>query len=133
MNSEVVPYHLCCKALENLYLEDSYVESISKEDSSICFDMEFVLTENHEFYSPPKENEQYCYRRGKLVFLSCSSDKLELSNRPASTDANGEKDIGNIDYFVETDEGYFLEGCWGSLKVNCEKVSVVYESDGAQS
>ena len=131
MSSEAVPYHLCCKALEDLYLEDSYVESISTVDSSIYFQIDFVLTENHKFYRPPRENEQYCYRRGKLVFISCSSHKLKLSNRLPSTDADGKKDIGNIDYFVETDAGCFLEGCWGSLKVNCEKISVVYEPDGA--
>ena len=131
MSSEAVPYHLCCKALENLYLEDSYVLDISKSDSSIYFDMEFVLTENHKLYHPPKENEQYCYKRGKLEFSSCPSSTLKLSKRRPSTDVNGEEDIGNIDYFVESYEGYFLEGCWGSLKAKCDKISVIYEVDEA--
>ena len=131
MSSEAVPYHLCCKALENLYLEDSFVLDISKNDSSLRFDMEFVLTENHEFYHLPKENEQYCYRRGRLEFLSCSSTTLQLSNQLPSTDANGEKDIGNIHYFVSSNGGYFLEGDWGSLKVKCDKVSVTYEPEAA--
>jgi len=105
------------------------VLNIFKDASSIRFDMEFVLTEKHKLYQPPKENEQYCYRRGKLEFLSCSSNTLELSNRHPSTDASGEKDIGNIDYFVESDEGYFLEGCWGSLKAKSDEVSVTYEPE----
>ena len=128
MSSEAVPYHLCCEALANLYLEDSYVLDIAKGNNSIRFNVEFVLTENHEFYYPPKENEQYCYKRGQLEFISCSSTTLQLSNQTPSTDANNEKDIGNIDCFISSNEGYFLEGCWGSLKVKCDTVSVTYES-----
>ena len=133
MSTEPLPYHLCCKALEHLYLKDSYVLNISTKSNSIFFDMEFVLTEKHELYHFPRTGEQYCYRRGKLEFNSYKWSNLQLSNRPPSTDATGEKDYGNIDYFVKIKDGYFLEGDWGSLETNCEKIAVEYELDGASS
>ena len=134
MLSEAVRYHQCCEALANLYLEDSYVLDISEEDNSIRFDMEFVLTEKHKLYHPPKEKEQYCYKRGQLEFLSTSSSTiLQLSNNLPSIDANGEKDIGNIDYFVGLNDKYFLEGDWGSLDVVCENVSVKYYAERTAS
>jgi len=130
MGCEAQPYHLCCEATENLYLESSYVLDISKADSSIIFDMEFILTKKHELYHLPKEKEKYCYKKGQLKFLSCSPNtSLQLSNNLPSIDAAGEKDIGNIDYFIGSDGEYFLEGDWGKLDVKCAKITVTYETE----
>lgn len=123
---ETRQYHLCCKALENVYLEDSYVLHIKRNESSIYFDIEFVLTEDHQLYIAPNKNERYCYRRGMLEFSSCSLVDFQSANRSPSTDANGEKDLGNIDSFVDSDGRYFLEGCWGRLKVECDTIKVNY-------
>jgi len=129
MTAEAVPYHLYCAVLSNLYLEDSYVLNIAEKESSINFDMEFVLTEEHELYQSPKKNEQYCYSRGQLNFLDCSSTSLQLSNNLTSIDADGEQDIGNIDFFVNSNGNYLLEGDWGNLKVKCASVSVTYKTE----
>ena len=125
------PYHEDFDALENIYLEDSYVLNISKEKDSVVFEMEFVLTHKHSLYRPAKKNEKYCYRHGRLQFSECSMVRLQRSNCPPSTDANGDIDFGNVDSFVKTNEKVSLNGCWGVLEADCAKVSVEFDNIGS--
>jgi hypothetical protein len=127
VSTTATPYFEACEALENIYLEDSYVLSAFEKNDLVSFEMEFVLTEQHELYHPPKQNERYCYKRGWLKFLSCSSVNMQLSNQLPSTDANGDKDLGNIDTFEQVAEKFFLQGCWGSLQTKCKKVIVDFD------
>ncbi|MCK6265885.1 hypothetical protein KP803_21750 [Vibrio sp. ZSDE26] len=52
----------------DIYLEDSFVLSICESSNEISFIVEAVLTENHPLYTSPKNDEQYCYQKGKIVF-----------------------------------------------------------------
>ena len=122
-----VTYHEAYEVLRNVYLEDSYVLNIIEEADSVAFEMEFVLTEGHSLYHSPKPSEQYCYRKGRLQFLSCASAELKLSNQRPSTDANGETDLGNIDTFEKVSETHVLQGCWGKLEVNCNKLEIEFD------
>ncbi len=122
-----IPYHEAYDLLRNVYLEDSYVLDIVEESDSIVFEMELVLRKGHSLYHLPKPSEKYCYKKGALRFLSCSSKKLELSNQRPSVDASGETDLGNIDWFEKISETAFLEGCWGKLEVNYGKFEVEFD------
>lgn len=59
--------------LKNIYLEDSFVLGIKEKNNEIEFIVDFVLTENHPLYSIPKENENYCYKKGILLFKGVTS------------------------------------------------------------
>ena len=64
----------------HIYLEDSYVLDIIKSKNKICFSMEFVLTEEHPYYSTPKPDEQYCYLKGKIIFLNIINNIINIQN-----------------------------------------------------
>ena len=123
-------YNEVISNLASIYLEDSWVLDITKNDDTVSFDMEFVLTEDHELYHSPKPNEQYCYKKGQLIFSSCSSIFLQLSNQKPSIDANGETDLGNIDSFTIMDEHFTLEGDWGTLEAECANVGLKFAHKG---
>ena len=65
------PYHKL-PVLQDIYLEDSFVLGINTDENTALFEMEFVLTEDHDGYRPPRENEQYCYKKGTLRFDKCA-------------------------------------------------------------
>ena len=50
---------------------DEILNSI--KNNEIKYEVEFVLTEDHPLYSIPPEKEQYCYRKGVLLFKGVSS------------------------------------------------------------
>jgi hypothetical protein len=104
--------------LERLYLEDSWVLGVYESATSLIFDLDAVLTEQHLDWHPPKPGEQYAYRRVALTFPAVRSiEWLSRGSHPA-TDASGENDWGNIDSFAVVDDGvYELEGDWGHVRV----------------
>ncbi len=55
--------------LEDVYLEDSWVLDIVARPGTVRFDMDFVLRESHGSYHAPTPGEQYCYKRGRLLFF----------------------------------------------------------------
>ena len=122
-------YHEAFIQLAEVYLEDSWVLDITKNDDLVLFEMDFVLTERHNYFHPPKSGEQYCYRKGSLFFSSFSSAVLKLSNEKPSIDANGEIDLGNIHSFTAVNRKVSLEGDWGTLKVDRPKVTVKFDSE----
>lgn len=117
------------EGFENLYIEDSYVLSIETKniDKKLIFSMEFVLNESHPLYESPKVGEQYCYRLGQIVFSDVEKILWLSKNLQAIYDPCGSIDYGNIDSFLLTEEGYYLIGEWGELKVLAESVMVNFE------
>jgi hypothetical protein len=102
---------------EHVYLEDSYVLGIDTTLQTVTIDMDVVLIETHPLYKKPPLNEQYCYRKGQIIFPNCKEVKwIEKSMFPF-TDATGEVDYGNIDSFVLIDGRYEIEGDWGRLDI----------------
>jgi len=114
------------EGFSEIYLEDSFVLAISELDNEISFIVEIVLTENHPLYTKIKENEKYCYKRGKIIFQNLNKVKWLDKNIKPFTDSAGTEDYGNIDIFELSDEGYELSGDWGMLKVNSSPVKLVW-------
>ncbi len=109
---------------ENTYLEDSFVLSIEEFESSLSFIVEVVLTENHPLYSSPNTGEQYCYRKGKIIFQELKSVEWSNRNTQPFTDAVDSEDYGNIDAFILDADGYHLSGDWGEVVVNSSPVKL---------
>lgn len=108
-----------------LYLEDSFVLQIIETTESVSFKMEFVLTEDHPLFSPPKDGEAYCYQFGTIDFAELIKVKWVSKNEKLiSVDANGDNDLGNIDLFYKIGEDYFLEGDWGKVVISCKTLKV---------
>ena len=105
-------------SLAHLYLEDSFVLNITATPGQVVFGMEFVLLPGHELYSPPADGEQYCYRRGSLVFSSVRSISWTGQGVPPAIDpVDGSQDFGNIDSLRPADSAYALGGDWGEMQI----------------
>ncbi|GGH47464.1 hypothetical protein GVY41_04280 [Frigidibacter albus] len=106
---------------EHLYLEDSFVLAILYDAAEVRFEMEFVLTEQHPDFQPPRSGEQYCYRRGTIRFPK-GAEVVEVLRRDVSSqDATSEPDMGNIDSFEWCGGRYRLVGDWRRLDIRCGK------------
>ena len=115
------------EAFSNVYLEDSFVLHIFESINEICFSVEFVLTEDHPCYTKPGNDKQYCYRTGKIIFRNLESYYWMERNEISFVDKSGERDYGNIDSFVLSNEGYRLSGDWGELIVRSPSVQLVWD------
>ncbi|WP_247596010.1 MULTISPECIES: hypothetical protein [unclassified Rhodococcus (in: high G+C Gram-positive bacteria)] len=105
------------KGLAGVYLEDSYVLSISEAPGQFTFALDAVLTPESSRYKPPKPDEQYCYALGRLVFSAVTAVKWISRSAQQYTDATGDVDLGNIDN-LSFDEGrYVAEGDWGQVEI----------------
>jgi hypothetical protein len=102
--------------LDGVYLEDSFVLGIGETSDELVFDLDAVLTPSHPSYAPPHPGDQYCYRRGALLFRT---DKISWLGRSQTRfhDESGEEDLGNIDIFTAEGDHYYLEGDWGSVEL----------------
>lgn len=104
--------------LKDVYLEDSWILRINATPGRLEVVLDFVLRENHSDYRDPLPGEQYCYKRGSLVFSAVS----ELSwigqgkIRP-TTDANGETDYGSLDVLQFDDPRWSMAGDFGEISV----------------
>jgi hypothetical protein len=105
------------KQLSDIYLEDSYVINISENNNSLTFFLEFVLTEKNIKYSPPKEGETYCYKKGQLIFRNLNEIKWLEKNLQAFSSINDAIDYGNIDTFFQEDGIFYLSGDWGDVQI----------------
>lgn len=105
------------KGFENVYLEDSYVLDIESDEHSVRILLEAVLTEEHPQYTSPLPNEQYCYRKARIVFKDAEKVIWTRKNMRRYTDATGEVDYGNIDTFFSDEGRYHLAGAWGELDI----------------
>ncbi|KEI43746.1 hypothetical protein [Saccharopolyspora rectivirgula] len=104
-----------------IYLEDSYVLGITEESGVLEFSVDFVLTESHPRYRPPRPGEQNCYVTGALTFEAGA--KVEWIERTGQvyTDAAGEEDLGNIDYLLLEDGHWRAGGDWGEVVVHTDR------------
>ncbi|MBT2500166.1 hypothetical protein J7E25_13820 [Agromyces sp. ISL-38] len=106
---------------EDVYLEDSWVLGIAQEVDSLTFTVDVVLRETHPSYQPPVEGEQYCYRRGRILFEKIRA--LSWTEPPAlpAVDAMGESDFGSFDVFEVSDGAYVIAGDFGRLEVHSQE------------
>jgi len=101
--------------LEDVYLEDSWVLKIEVDANCLSITLDLVLLKSHPEYSILAIGEQYCYRKGKMVFSNvCELGWREKASRPA-IDANGEIDFGSIDSFEYEDGRYAISGEFGQI------------------
>jgi hypothetical protein len=114
---------------ENLYLEDSYVIAILQEATELRFLLDVVLLEGHPLYQQPRPEEQYCYRRARLVFPNVRDVIWHRQELRGYTDATGTVDYGNIDSFRWWGGEYHLEGDWGSLTVRSDPPYVDFDPE----
>lgn len=113
---------------KHIYLEDSFVLGIEESEDGLSFIVEMVLTENHPLYTTPNASEQYCYKKGKIIFQECKSVEWLNKNTQPFTDVDDSEDYGNIDSFTLSSEGYHLLGDWGEVKVNSSPAKVVWST-----
>lgn len=113
--------------LKNIYLEDSFVLGIKEKNNEIEFIVDFVLTENHPLYSIPKENENYCYKKGILLFKGVTSVLWEERKKNFFFDKNNEIDYGNIDCFYFSKNNFRLSGDWGIVNFKADAVAVTLD------
>ncbi len=112
----------------SVYLEDSYVTNIMEEDDNLIFNIEFVLNDKNPLYKKPKNNEQYCYHKGKLIFSGVSHKTWLRKTLNQFHDVNGEVDFGNIDVLQKTDKKtYNISGDWGNLSLESSSISIILE------
>jgi len=116
---------------EHLYLEDSYVLGLEEPADELVFLMEFVLTETNPVYQPPRPDEQYCYRKGRIRFDGIKAVEWLRRDFKPGTDADGCVDYGNIDVFLSYDNVFELEGNWGEVRITAR--SVVASLDETQA
>ena len=114
-------------AFKDVYLEDSFVLDIHESDKELSIFIEAVLTERHPLYSKPNKNEQYCYKKCKIIFTNCSSINWITKNIIPTTDADGSIDYGNVDRFVLTNDQYELSGDWGEVHIDSPSVDLLCE------
>ena len=115
----IMPSYEDLPGLDVVYLEDSFVLAIRESPHELVFELDAVLTPRNPAYTSPPENEQYCYRRGRLIFRSADITWLARSE-VLYTDASGEEDLGIIDVFTAHGRRYHLEGDWGSVEIETD-------------
>ena len=124
--SNWTPYHEI-DGFEFLYLENSWILDISNTDSELRFEIDCVLTENHNLYCSPKFGERYCYKKATIVFCNIRNFLIFERTNFNSIDSDGSVDFGNIDIFKFKRNTYLLEGDWGVFELIAETLSVMYE------
>ncbi len=112
-----INYYKLTPEFSEIYIEDSYVLGINEYSDVMEFLMLIVLRENHPLYSLPKTGEQYCYRRGKIIFPDTKKVNWSKKSFNPTEDIDGEIDYGNIDSFVFENGKYHLVGEWGDVLV----------------
>jgi hypothetical protein len=117
--------------LEHVYLEDSYILDIEAHPGTLIFKLDLVLTPEHALYTPPKPQEQYCYRRAQLRFESVKRITWDNSGLKPATDATGEVDYGNIDSYHAEGGRHVLSGGWGTVELDCQGVRLLITGGGA--
>jgi hypothetical protein len=114
-------------ALAGIFLEESYVLDVQAHPATLHFLMDLVLTPLHPEYTTPKNRdtqEQYCYRRGTIIFSRVRRILWQDQGTPPARDAAGELDYGNIDSFAWEGDSYRLNGDWGDLEITAGELDV---------
>ncbi|MFJ5956313.1 hypothetical protein ACIQC5_10175 [Paenarthrobacter sp. NPDC092416] len=104
--------------LQDVYLEDSWILSMNASPGRLEVLLDFVLRERHPDYSNPKPGEQYCYKRGSLVFSSVSELHWTAQSRVTpATDASGEIVYGSLDVLQFKDNVWSMDGDFGQISL----------------
>jgi hypothetical protein len=117
MGLRIVSDYTTIPSLANLYLEDSFVLAITRDEHELSFHIEAVVTEGHPLYHEPKPGQQYCYIRGQLTFSNAERIEWIKKANIGFRDANEEEDLGNIDFLNVEADNYHVGGDWGEVKV----------------
>ena len=110
-------------------LPDSYILSWRQEDDSVNFEMLFVLTIDHPLYKQPNQDEWACYRSGRLTVQNVTrcTGLPDMRLVIPATDAEGHKDYGCMDTFIETAAGqYKLSGDFGTATIHGSEPTVEF-------
>jgi hypothetical protein len=110
---------------ENVYLEDSFVIDVRATPGEVVFTVEVVLLETHPLYSEPADGDQYCYRRGEVVYREVTALRWERQGLPPAIDLNNEIDYGSFDEFGSRDGQWIANGNWGDLFIESSLSPVV--------
>jgi len=106
-------------------LNDSFILSWHLSANDLVFEIEASIWPESKYYEKPKKDEYTCYKPAVLEFKNIKEIKglREMSQVTASTDASGEKDYGNIETFKKSNEGFHLEGDFGSVSISGGEMS----------
>lgn len=118
-------------ALQEVFLEESWVLGIEARPGSLIFRLDMVLTVRHPMYHSPASGEQFCYRTGVLAFLGVSSLMWSNQGAPPARDAIGQLDYDNIDHMDFEGDRYRLDGSWGEIEVVAEGLAVSFDERSA--
>jgi hypothetical protein len=105
------------EALKDVYLEDSWVLGVVAQPGAVWFELDVVLRESHPQFEAPKPDEQYCYKRGRLMFRDVTELHWSGQGRPPAVDSEGDIDYGSIDELASTESGFRAVGDFGTLEV----------------
>ncbi|MGW4482134.1 hypothetical protein [Rhodococcus triatomae] len=106
--------------LGEVYLEDSYVLSITERPHQFTFALDLVLRPGHPQYHPPHPDERYCYAAARLVFDGVAEVTWLTRVGTGFPDASGEADLGNIDSLTTFGDGWYVaDGDWGRVRICC--------------
>ena len=111
---------------EDVYLEDSYLLGIDEEAQSLVLTVELVLRETHELYQPPKVDEQYCYRRARIVFDDVRELRWVKKRLQPVPGPDEPPDFGNIDWLFIEDNHYEIGGEWGAIELDSASPRIEY-------
>jgi len=108
------------KEFSGIDLNDSFVLSWNHDCNNLVFELVASIWPDSKHYEQPKNNEYTCYKPAKLSFNNfvVLSGLLEMSDVTPFTDADNEKDYGNIDSLVSNDSGYTVEGEFGEVSIS---------------
>lgn len=104
-------------SLEHIYLEDSWVLKVMATPGSVEFLTEFVLTEEHPDYHPPRSGEHYCYETGLLTFSGWEDFSWTRGSDRPNADPDGTVDYGNYDVFEIEGRQYSIVGGFGKIRI----------------
>jgi hypothetical protein len=114
------------EGFENIYFEDSFVLGIDELPNKIIFTVNAALLEKHQLYTPPNPKEYHCCKKIRIIFSGLKKINWNDKDMRPSIDAAGVIDYGNIDTFQHKQEGYYLEGDFGTMIIESDKPTIEY-------
>lgn len=115
------------KALEHVYLEDSYFLGMTARGPDLRIRGLFALTVDHPAYTHPLAGEQHAYREGEVRFTAVSVLDLRGLEKPAlSFDPDGTLDFGSL-HIVTGASGIRVDTDWFNLLLTADDVSLVLD------
>ncbi len=103
-----------------VYLEDSFVESITVTPGVVRFVADVVLLPGHDRYHPPRRGEQNCYESSTISFSSVVSVTWTNQGTQPAIDATGQVDYGGFERFEQGTAEWLVDGDWGSMVIEAD-------------